>query len=273
MTMGSDLSKRLLVVILLVPTGVAAIYAGGWVYIIAVMAVLGLAAWEYWHLFTQGGYRPSMFLIIVGVIVCVMTRALFNFSGSDFLISAVVLLAMAFHTFSFEAGHEKAATDFNITMGGILYLGWVGSYLISLRTLPNGLWWTLIALPAVGIADGGAYLFGSRLGRHKMAPRVSPKKSWEGYLGGVACGALGGMLLAWLWTLRAPGISVWNGFFLGLILSIVTPLGDLGESMLKRQFGVKDTSNLLPGHGGIMDRIDSWLWAAVISYYLIIWLH
>jgi phosphatidate cytidylyltransferase len=116
---------------------------------------------------------------------------------------------------------------------------------------------------------------GSRIGRHKMTKRLSPKKSWEGYFGGVVAGVLGGAALAALiQTLAAPGGSItWErGGWLGLALAVLTTLGDLGESMMKRQVGVKDSGDLLPGHGGVFDRIDSWLWAGVIGYYLITWL-
>jgi phosphatidate cytidylyltransferase len=104
-----------------------------------------------------------------------------------------------------------------------------------------------------------------------MSPRSSPKKSWEGYIGGVIGGTLFAVLLASLWHLRAPAVTPLKGLILGLVITSISPLGDLGESMLKRGFGVKDTSRLLPGHGGIMDRIDSWLWAATIGYYLILY--
>jgi phosphatidate cytidylyltransferase len=92
---------------------------------------------------------------------------------------------MAYHLFQYERGSQRAGTDFAVTLSGILYIGWLGAYLISLRRLPDGLWWLLTVLPAVWLADTGAYLVGSRFGRHKMTPRLSPKKSWEGYLGGI----------------------------------------------------------------------------------------
>jgi phosphatidate cytidylyltransferase len=100
---------------------------------------------------------------------------------------------------------------------------------------------------------------------------VSPKKTWEGYFGGVLMGILGGILFGLAFQPFHPAINVLNGLILGVILSVITPLGDLGESMIKRQFNVKDSSNLFPGHGGAMDRIDTWVWAVCISYYLIIW--
>jgi phosphatidate cytidylyltransferase len=140
--------------------------------------------------------------------------------------------------------------------------------------LPDGLWWSLTVLFAVWLADTGAYLIGSRFGRHKMTPRLSPKKSWEGYLGGILFSVPGTALLACLWPVwAAPGLTVTplRAALIALVLSLLTILGDLGESMIKRQVGVKDSGDLLPGHGGIFDRIDSWLWAAAIGYYLIFW--
>jgi phosphatidate cytidylyltransferase len=137
--------------------------------------------------------------------------------------------------------------------------------------LPNGQWWLLLSISIISFSDSGAYFIGSRFGKHKMSPRVSPKKSWEGYFGGILAGLLGGALVGLLFHQFNSSINLINGIVLGATLSVITPLGDLGESMIKRQFNLKDSSNLLPGHGGAMDRIDTWVWAVCISYYLIIW--
>ena len=132
----------------------------------------------------------------------------------------------------------------------------------------------MLALPAVWLADSGAYFIGKRLGRRKFSPRLSPTKTWEGYLAGVLTGTLGAALLALVWRIGAgpdTAVTFWRAGLLGFILSVVTPLGDLGESMIKRQVGAKDSSQLLPGHGGAFDRIDSLLWCGVIGYYAIVW--
>lgn len=263
------LVERLLVVIVIVPVVAFLIVAGGWAYALSVALVLAIAAWEFWRMVTQGGFQPSAVLLIGGVALMALLRYQFEFTGSQFGASLLILLTLAHCTRSYELSRNQPASDFAITLAGIFYIGWLGSYLISLRNLPNGEWWALTALPAVWIADGGAYFVGRRFGKHKLSPRVSPKKTWEGYLGGVAVAVISCTLLGGAWQLLVPAITPLKGALIGLVVSVLAPVGDLGESMLKRQFSLKDTSNLLPGHGGVMDRIDSTLWASVIGYYLI----
>jgi phosphatidate cytidylyltransferase len=269
------LVKRTLVALILLPIGIALIVIGGVPYALLIALVLALAAWEYSRLFHQGSLQPATFLVIGGAILLVAGRAWNGFESSPWIISLLVLVSMTYHLVAYERGRDQSATDMGVTLAGILYLGWIGAYLISLRALPDGMWWVLLALPAVWFADSGAYFIGSRFGRHKMSPRLSPKKSWEGYFGGILFGVLGGALLGFIystWLGAGTAITPLRGLVLGLVMSIFPTLGDLGESMIKRQVGVKDSGNLLPGHGGAFDRIDSWLWAGVIGYYIIIWL-
>jgi len=249
------------------------IYFGGIPYVLFILVTLGIAAWEYWQLFKKCGYNPSAVLIVGGAVALIAQRALFGFAGAEILLSLLLLAATTYHLVDYERGRDQAATDFGITLGGFFYIGWLGAYLVSLRGLPEGKWWVLLVLPAVWLADAGAYLFGSWLGRHPLSPRLSPKKTWEGYFGGLLFGLLGGAFLAGLWHLMSPPVTALHGALMGLFLAVLTPLGDLGESMFKRQAGQKDSSNIIPGHGGIFDRYDSWLWAAVLGYYLILWLH
>jgi phosphatidate cytidylyltransferase len=268
------LVKRLLVIIFLIPIIVALIAAGGWPFYILVAAVLGLAGWEYARIFRLGGFSPAIVLVVAGIVGLILERAIFGWEHQDILLGLLILLAMTFHMVAYESGQDKSATDFAITLGGILYLGWLGGYLVSLRNLPDGLWWMMVALPTSWIGDSGAFLIGRKYGRHPMARRLSPKKTWEGYVAGVVFGTVGAGLLGLLWHLRSPLVTPGRALILGLVLSVITPFGDLGESMIKRQFGVKDSSNLLPGHGGVFDRIDSLVWTGIISYFLInlLWL-
>lgn len=269
------LVKRLVVAIILLPVGLAVIAFGGWLYVAFIALILGLAAWEYVQLFRAGGLRPAGVLVLAGVLLLVLGRAVNSFDSTAWMISLLILVSMTYHLLAYERGRDQAGTDFGVTLAGVLYIGWIGAYLISLRNLPEGKWWFLVVFPAVWLADSAAFFIGRQFGRHKLSPRLSPKKSWEGYLAGVVFGVLGGAFFGWLWRLGAgpaSALTPWRGFLIGLAMGVLPTLGDLGESMIKRQVGVKDSSNLLPGHGGFFDRIDSWLWAGVIGYYMIVWL-
>ncbi len=269
------LVKRLLVTIVLLPVGMAAILAGGW-YLTALVAIfMCLAAWEYVSLFQSGGLKPARVIVVGGTLLLVIGRNINGFASAPWIISLVILLSMTYHLVAFEKGRDQSGTDFAVTLGGIFYIGWFGAYFLSLRNLPEGKWWFLVVLPAVWFADTGAYFIGKRFGRHLLSPRLSPKKTWEGYIGGIVSGVILTTLFAALWRLGAgpnSAITPLRGALVGLVMGLFPTLGDLGESMIKRQMGVKDSGSLLPGHGGAFDRIDSWLWAAVLGYYLVVWL-
>jgi phosphatidate cytidylyltransferase len=268
------LSTRILVAAILLPVGLVLIYLGGPLFTALVALVLGLAAWEFGRLFRAAGYRPSLWLGAVGAAALAAGRGWDGFASAPWLLALFLLVAMTFHLVAYERGRDQAGTDFALTLAAGVYLGWLGSYLVSLRGLPGGFWWLLLVLPSVWLADSAAYFIGRSLGQRRLSPRLSPKKTWEGYLGGVVVGSLGAVGLAALWQVWAGpefAISYWQAGLLGLLLSTLTTLGDLGESMIKRQAGLKDSGSLLPGHGGVFDRIDSWLWAAPIGYYFILW--
>ena len=269
------LRQRVLVVLILLPIGLLVIFAGGWWFAAGIALMLGMAGFEFGRLFRSIGQRPSLPLLVGFSAAFALARHAWGFAGSPELLAAVCLLGMTWHLVDYERGAPASATDMVITWGGILYLGWIGGYFVSLRDLPDGAWWLLLVLPTVWLADSGAYFVGRRFGRHKLAPRLSPKKTWEGYLAGVVTGAVSGALLATAWARFAENpsqFSVVNGVVIGTLLAIITTLGDVGISMIKRQVQVKDSGTLLPGHGGVLDRIDSWLWAGVLGYYLVLWL-
>jgi phosphatidate cytidylyltransferase len=190
------------------------------------------------------------------------------------IFAAIILLAMTVHLVQYERGRDQSALDFGVTVGGIVYIGWIGSYLLDLRNLPEGGWWFMLVMFCVWSGDSGAYSIGRAYGKHKMAPRLSPKKSWEGYAASVFTGAVTGGFYVYVFTTLGnltSDITILQGVIMGLLLGSIPPLGDLGESMIKRQSGIKDSSDIIPGHGGFFDRIDSWLWGAVIGYYYLTW--
>lgn len=270
------LRQRVLVTVLLLPLGIAAILAGGLWFLLLIAIVLGLAAWEFAALFRAMDLQPSGPLVLTGVLALLFARYVAGFAHDAWLLPLLIMLSVAYHLWQFERGRDLAASDFALTLTGIFYLGILGSYFLLVRQFEHGAWWLLLTLPAVWIADSAAYFLGTRFGRRKLVPRLSPHKSWEGYISGIIFSALGTPLLLWLyqrWGMpAAPAFTSTNAILLGLAMGIFPTLGDLAESMMKRQVGVKDSGSILPGHGGMLDRIDSWLWALPIGYFLIQWL-
>jgi phosphatidate cytidylyltransferase len=266
---------RVLTVIALTAIGLPAIIYGGIFYFLLMGTFVVGAAWEYVRIFRASGYEPNDLISVGGVFLIILAHV-YHKTVETPLFILLVLLAMTVHLFHYEKGRDHAGMDFLATVGALVYLGLIGAFLVDLRNInENGAWWVLTVLPCVWFADSGAYMIGTAYGRHKMAPRLSPKKSWEGYIAGVFTAMFGGALFAYAYSTLGgvtPFITPLQGVLLGLILSTITPLGDFGESMLKRQSGMKDSSNIFPGHGGFFDRIDSWLWGAVIGTYFIHWI-
>jgi phosphatidate cytidylyltransferase len=227
---------------------------------------VGIAAWEYCQIFQLKGYEPLPRLTVGAVLLILGARA-FAPEAAPMILTISVLVAMALHLFRFERGRDQAAVDLAVAVGGFVYLGWIGAYLLDLRQLPDGLLWLAIVLITVWLADSAAYFVGVRFGQHKMSGRLSPRKSWEGYGAGVIAGTAAAVILGRL--LSQAGLLVlgsWQAAGLGLLLSVLTTLGDLGESLFKRFAGIKDSGTLLPGHGGAFDRIDSLIWAGALGY-------
>jgi phosphatidate cytidylyltransferase len=151
------------------------------------------------------------------------------------------------------------------TMGGVLYLGWLLSYMVALR-LEGGPGWVLFAIFTTFGSDTTAYFIGRALGKHPLAPHISPHKTWEG----AAAGATGAVLVSLLFILPTPvqlPLVYWQAMVIGLLVSVLGQFGDLAKSILKRNVGVKESGDLLPGHGGVLDRTDSIVFAGVVVYY------
>ena len=265
------LIKRTITSLVLAVIGIPAIILGGVYYFALIILFLGAAAWEFRRIFAKADSKVPEALLI-GCVILIATMRTFFPDLAAAALTLSILAAMTWHLLDYEKGRDRAATDFAVTTAGIVYLGWIGAYLVALRTLPDGLWWVLTVLPTIWLADMAAYFVGSRWGKHPLSPRLSPRKTWEGYWAGVAFGTLSTVVLVILWhSLGGPAVTWWKGAALGAALSVLTTLGDLGESLFKRQAGVKDSSNIFPGHGGVLDRIDSWLWGAVLGFFLISW--
>jgi phosphatidate cytidylyltransferase len=267
------LTDRILVILLLIPIGVAMVIDGGLLLVAGALFLINLAALEYAQLFARSGIRVAGWMVCVGSSALIILRWWDGLNHFGAVLCALIFVTLLWFLVEYERGDDQAATGMMATLGGVMYLGWLGAYFLPLRALPDGLWWTLIILPAVWFTDSAAYFVGIRWGRHPMTKRLSPKKTWEGYAGGIFFGSILSMLFASFWQFAAgPGTTIGplSGLFIGFCIAALSPAGDLAISMLKRQVGAKDSGNLLPGHGGALDRIDSWLVTAAIGYYAVV---
>ena len=265
--------RRVLTALAMAAVGLPAIIYGGVFYFLLLTIFLAGSAWEFVRLYRAVQYEPNEIVTIGGVLVIATARFFFS-EYVVFILALAILLAMTIHVVAYERGRDKAGLDFTVTVTGIVYIGWLGSYLLDLRNLPDGVWWFMFVLPLVWAGDTGAYSIGAVYGKHKMSPRLSPRKSWEGYAAGIFTAVLVGAFFAYAFSALGPQplrglIDPLKGAAFGFVISALTPLGDLGESMLKRQGGLKDSSNVFPGHGGFLDRIDTWIWGAAIGYFII----
>lgn len=261
--------NRELAAIILAVIGIPAIYFGGIFFFVVFGTMTAIAAWEFGRLFIPLDVKPYSVLTVGGTAMVLISRAYFPDAVVPFL-TLIILASMTVYLVAYEQGRDRAATDFAVTVAAVLYLGWIGSYFFALRSLPQGLGWFILVMVPLWASDSAAYYIGSRYGKHKMTPRLSPKKSWEGYIASIIGGGLAGILGGWI--LNYVGwldVTLLNALIIGLLMGAVPTLGDLGESMIKRQAGIKDSGGLIPGHGGAFDRIDSWLWAATIGYFYI----
>lgn len=229
--------------------------------VVAIAVVVGI--WELVRAVRPKGARPPLPPLIGGGLLMV---GLAWWAGPDALslgLLVTVLATLVWRLGEGPAGYQRDLTAATLIAVYVPFLGGFGALLAAEPA--DGDLRVVVTLAAVVLSDTGGYAAGVAFGRHPMAPSVSPKKSWEGFAGSVLAAAMGSALLLTLLLDVAP----WWGALFGLAISVAAVLGDLGESMLKRDLGIKDMSNLLPGHGGLMDRLDSILFAVPAGYLLL----
>lgn len=263
------MKQRVVSALILLPIGLLLIWLGGWPYDLAIALIFSLAAYEFVHLMQQGSFAPTLLLSITFVWVLLVDAIFAETQLARPAIAALLIIGLAWQMRR-RSGTPTANWALTVAIG--IYLGTAGRYFILLRQLPDGLWWLLLALAGTWLADSGAYFVGRKLGKHKMAPTLSPKKSWEGLAGGVLFAVvLNALLAVVISSAVSANLPWWAGMALGLIGALIGVLGDLSISMIKREVGAKDTGHLIPGHGGVLDRLDSLLFTIVASYYFIVW--
>lgn len=261
------LKQRLLTSVIGIPIVAVAIWFGApwFTIVVAICAVLG--AYEFFKMVMPDA--KMSFLPVFGIIWSLLFVAgpqlNYPYFTQGLLASAVMFPLIGI---VLSRKREGAVTAWAWTIVGILYIGWLLSHLVGIRNLEDGRGWMFVALLSTFACDSAAFFTGRAIGKHRMAPTISPKKTWEGAVAGFAGAVIASLLLGWLLGIPA---GYWQLAGAGVLIGFFGQLGDLAESLLKRSTGVKDSSQLLPGHGGMLDRLDSIAFVGVVIYYYLVW--
>lgn len=263
----SQLRQRLLSAAVFIPILLVIIWFGPlWLFSLLIAAVALLGAIEFYRLATHGGWQPSVVLGVAFTLFLIADAYFAEPRATEILIPAAVALPLLW--LLLRSRGEKTLANWLWTVGGIFYIGWMLGHFIPLRELEQGRDWVILALFTTFAADSGAYLIGRAWGRHLMVPKISPGKTWEGTFAGIIAGIAAAVALN---AILGLPVSYWQVSILGFLIAAVAFAGDLVESMLKRSTGVKDSGRLVPGHGGILDRLDSVVFTVVLVYYYVVW--
>ena len=262
---GSDLIPRILVAIPAIAFAAAIIYYGGWVFAVGIAALAVVCVHELTVMFVRA--RPVRLAAMIGVLGLVVAGTMGDDTQVMMAFMATVPLTFALAVAS--PHRERITASISVTMLILVYIGLGVAHAALLRGLDHGGALVFLVLLGTFVGDTGAYFGGRFLGRRKLAPRISPNKTVEGLL----CGIVLGTLVVWYMGLSYRDENWFDGLdglLLGLTVTIAAPVGDLFESLIKRDMGTKDTGTLFGAHGGALDRVDAALFALVAAYY--VWL-
>ena len=240
------------------------------------VVIIFLCCREFVEILKHKGFHPSLHIITFSAMIFATLTFFHRFDLVPSMLSLTIVASFLVVLFN---GRQPYIVNVATTILGALYCGWLPCHLLLIRQigvhrvgafqfmLSDGLFLLLFVFVAVAFTDIGAYYFGVKFGKHKLAEVVSPKKTIEGAIGGGACALVVALIFYYLLNLIDVKLTLFEALLGGLIITISAQLGDLSESLIKRDAGVKDSSALLPGHGGMLDRFDGYLFAIPVSYY------
>lgn len=271
----AERTGRNLVLAILIGVGVGALLLFSLIFIKEIflvfgMAMVGFAAFELTQAFRGQGHRVPRTPTLIAALAIVPAAFLFHAGGQLVSLSAGIVFVVVWRLIEEAAkpdarrGGAALVRDLTWSVLVQLYVVLLGSFAILLLAENGGEWWVLAFIILVVAVDTGAYVSGLSFGKHPMAPTISPKKTWEGFAGAAVTSVIAGVLLS-VFMLH---MSWWFGVIFGIALLLTATLGDLAESLIKRDLGIKDMSSWLPGHGGFLDRLDSILPSAAVTYAL-----
>jgi phosphatidate cytidylyltransferase len=261
----NPLLSRVLVVVVLLPLVIGLVYLGGW-WLFGLALAGGLLALHELYVMTRE-LRP---LVLGGYLGFVATLLGLELGGLEWMLGGLLAtFVFAFVVYGLGGVRQSATSSFGVTLLGVAWVGAGLGCLLLIRDIPDfGFWAVMAVLFTVFAADTGAFFVGRTFGRHRLAPAISPAKSWEGFFGGVLAAI--GMAFVILYKDRDDFLSIPESLLLGLAIALAAVLGDLFESAVKRDLEVKDSGRVLGGHGGVLDRLDSLLWAGPAAYFTIL---
>jgi len=262
-----------------VPLVILAIWFGDpWFsFIIAAAAVAG--TYEFYHMANFDRRDPLIYLGLLWVLALVLSPHYRNPDVLPIVITATMLISLIY--LLCRPSKEGAFRNWAWTIVGALYIGWMLSYWLNLRGLEGGSEygrnWVYLAMLTTFANDTGAFFIGRAWGKQKLAPTISAAKTREGAIGGLISAILAAIVIAMVLRLISLKLGTlfvfeyWQIILLGFLIGLFAQIGDLVESLLKRNMGVKESGNLLPGHGGILDRFDSLIFVGAVVYYYVLW--
>lgn len=258
---------RTLTAIIGIPITLGLLYMGGawWTALLVLLTIL--ASHEMGAILRRSteSRSPSTLLIGLGGVLFVVTAYESNWTSPALWTPVIIAVFCVAFVRELLRPDRQPTKGVGVTLLGAVYPGLLFAHLVMLRALPDGFFLTLLVILATWASDSAAFFVGSSLGRRKLLPSVSPNKTWEGAWGGVVGGTVMGLAMA-----SSTGMSLWLAALIGALVSLAGQLGDLSASSMKREAGIKDTGALLPGHGGVIDRFDSLLFAGTVVYYTLV---
>lgn len=259
----SSLASRLLVSAALLPLVLGAVYAGGW-WLFALAVAGGVLALHELSTIARS-LRP---LTLAGFAGLGLTLIGAELGGPTWLLAGLMAtVGLVFSLFLVSSVRQTATVSFAVTVLGVAWVGGGVGHLLLVRDMPSdGRLLLFTVLFAVFADDTAAFFVGRAIGRHRLAPAISPGKSWEGFV----AGTLAGVLVTFFALYEQDVVGIGESIVLGLVITFASALGDLFESAVKRDLAVKDSGRLLAGHGGVLDRLDSLLWAGPAAFYAIL---
>ena len=273
----AGLRQRLLSAGVLIPIVIALVWFGGWIAFAGAVVALALGMWEVRTMFAAHRKWYPLVIFSGAFGIALLVAAMFPDARLTLIsvsVSALVIVSFTWVMLT-RPTIERTVIDWALTMAIAFYLGWPMALFLALRGNVMGygseqFWWVLGLFGMVWANDTAAFVTGHFLGKRKLALHISPAKTWEGFAGGLVWSVIAALVIL---TLSPAQVPWYHAVILGILVAVVSTLGDLAESLLKRVAEVKDSGTLVPGHGGILDRMDSLLFAVMVVFFYAAFLH